>query len=102
VSEDRFSGGLRISAEKVFDITAARVSYGKQFGLALPTTVDARKMAEVLAPYRHADGLPVSARVTPQGVSCTLQLGEAWRVAPSDELTLALQQLGARDVAVEY
>ena len=102
VSEDRFSGGLRISAEKVFDITAARVSYGKQFGLALPTTVDARKMAEVLAPHRHADGLPVSARVTPQGVSCTLQLGEAWRVAPSDELTLALQQLGARDVAVEY
>jgi DNA polymerase-3 subunit alpha len=102
VSEDRFSGGLRISAEKVFDITAARVSYGKQFGLALPTTVDARKMAEVLAPFRHADGLPVSARVTPQGVACTLQLGEAWRVAPSDELTLALQQLGAKDIAVEY
>jgi DNA polymerase-3 subunit alpha len=102
VSEDRFSGGLRISAEKVFDITAARVSYGKQLGLALPTTVDARKMAEVLGPHRHADGLPVSARITPQGVSCTLQLGEAWRVAPSDELTLALQQLGAREVAVEY
>jgi DNA polymerase-3 subunit alpha len=102
VSEDRFSGGLRISAEKVFDMTTARVSYGKQFGLALPTTVDARKVAEVLAPHRHADGLPVSARITPQGVSCTLQLGEAWRVAPSDELTLALQQLGARDVAVEY
>ncbi|NGZ86520.1 DNA polymerase III subunit alpha [Duganella aceris] len=102
VSEDRFSGGLRISAEKVFDITAARVSYGKQFGLALPTTVDARKMAEVLMPHRHADGLPVSARITPQGVGCTVQLGEAWRVAPSDELTLALQQLGARDIAVEY
>ena len=102
VSEDRFSGGLRISAEKVFDITAARVSYGKQLGLALPTSVDARKMAEVLGPHRHADGLPVSARITPQGVSCTLQLGEAWRVAPSDELTLALQQLGAREVAVEY
>jgi DNA polymerase-3 subunit alpha len=102
VSEDRFSGGLRISAEKVFDITAARVSYGKQLGLALPTSVDARKVAEVLTPHRHADGLPVSARITPQGVSCTLQLGEAWRVAPSDELTLALQQLGAREVAVEY
>jgi DNA polymerase-3 subunit alpha len=102
VSEDRFSGGLRISAEKVFDITAARVSYGKQLGLALPTTVDARKVAEVLTPHRHADGLPVSARITPQGVSCTVQLGEAWRVAPSDELTLALQQLGAREVAVEY
>jgi DNA polymerase-3 subunit alpha len=103
VSEDRFSGGLRISAEKVFDIVTARVNYGKQLGLSLPTTVDARKVAEVLAPHRHADGLPVSARIMPQGVSCTLQLGEAWRVAPSDELQLALQvQLGAKEVAVEY
>jgi DNA polymerase-3 subunit alpha len=103
VSEDRFSGGLRISAEKVFDIVTARVSYGKQLGLALPTTVDSRKVAEVLAPHRNPDGLPVSARITPQGVSCTLQLGEAWRVAPSDELQLALQQvLGATEVAIEY
>jgi DNA polymerase-3 subunit alpha len=103
VSEDRFSGGLRISAEKVFDIVTARVNYGKQLGMALPTTVDVRKVAEVLAPHRHADGLPVSARITPQGVSCVLQLGEGWRVAPSDELQLALQQvLGARDVAIEY
>ncbi|MES2161671.1 MAG: DNA polymerase III subunit alpha [Pseudomonadota bacterium] len=103
VSEDRFSGGLRISAEKVFDIVTARVNYGKQLGMALPTSVDVRKMAEVLAPHRHADGLPVSARITPQGVGCVVQLGEAWRVAPSDELQLALQQvLGAKDVAIEY
>jgi DNA polymerase-3 subunit alpha len=103
VSEDRFSGGLRISAEKVFDIVTARVNYGKQLGMALPTTVDVRKVAEVLAPHRHADGLPVSARITPQGVSCVLQLGEGWRVAPSDELQLALQQvLGAKEVAIEY
>jgi len=103
VSEDRFSGGLRISAEKVFDIVTARINYGKQLGMALPSSVDVRKMAEVLAPHRHADGLPVSARITPQGVGCVVQLGEAWRVAPSDELQLALQQvLGAKDVAIEY
>ncbi|ELX10615.1 DNA polymerase III subunit alpha [Janthinobacterium sp. HH01] len=103
VSEDRFSGGLRISAEKVFDIVTARINYGKQLGMALPSSVDVRKMAEVLAPHRNADGLPVSARITPQGVGCVVQLGEAWRVAPSDELQLALQQvLGAKDVAIEY
>ena len=103
VSEDRFSGGLRISAEKVFDIISSRVKHGKQIGMALPTGIDARKMAEVLAPYRQADGLPVSMRIQPQGVNCVLQLGEAWRVAPSDELKLALQQqLGAKEVAIEY
>ncbi|WP_432380581.1 OB-fold nucleic acid binding domain-containing protein, partial [Duganella sp. P38] len=103
VSEDRFSGGLRISAEKVFDIVSSRVKHGKQLGMALPTTVDAKKVAEVLAPFRQADGLPISARIQPQGVSCVLQLGEAWRVAPSDELQLALRQvLGAQEVMVEY
>ncbi|NVE01389.1 DNA polymerase III subunit alpha [Massilia sp. BJB1822] len=103
VSEDRFSGGLRISAEKVFDIVTARVQYGRQLGMALPATLDSKKIAEVLAPHRNAAGLPVAARIQPQGVSCVLQLGEEWRVAPSDELNLALQQqLGASDVAIEY
>ncbi|MBA5608595.1 DNA polymerase III subunit alpha [Duganella sp. FT3S] len=103
VSEDRFSGGLRISAEKVFDIVTARVQYGRQLGLSLPATLDSRKIADVLAPHRHEQGLPIAARITPQGVSCVLQFGDDWRVAPSDELQLALQQvLGAREVAVEY
>jgi DNA polymerase-3 subunit alpha len=71
--------------------------------MALPATLDVRKMAEVLAPHRHADGLPVSARIMPQGVACTVQLGEGWRVAPSDDLQQALrQQLGAQDVLIEY
>jgi DNA polymerase-3 subunit alpha len=103
VSEDRFSGGLRISAEKVFDIVTARVQYGRQLGLSLPATLDSRKIADVLAPHRHEQGLPIAARIAPQGVACVLQFGDEWRVAPSDELQLALQQvLGAREVAVEY
>jgi DNA polymerase-3 subunit alpha len=103
VSEDRFSGGLRISAERVFDIVTARVNYGKQLALSLPTNVDAKKMAELLAPHRMADGLPVAMRVAPQGVKCVLQLGEGWRVAPSDDLQLALKQgLGASEVEIEY
>jgi DNA polymerase-3 subunit alpha len=103
VSEDRFSGGLRISAEKVFDIVAARIQYGRQLGMQLPTTLDSRKIAEVLAPHRSEHGLPLAARISPQGVACVLQFGDDWRVAPSDELQLALQQvLGATEVAIEY
>jgi DNA polymerase-3 subunit alpha len=103
VSEDRFSGGLRITAEKAFDIVAARIQYGRQLGLVLPATLDAKRIREVLAPHRAEAGLPLAARVSPQGVACTLQFGEEWRVAPSDELQLALVQLlGAQEVAVEY
>jgi len=103
VSEDRFSGGLRISAEKVFDIVTARVNYGRQVGMQLPHTLDSRKIADVLAPFRSEHGLPLLARIAPQGVRCELQFGDSWRVAPSDELQQALrQQLGATEVAIEY
>jgi DNA polymerase-3 subunit alpha len=103
VSEDRFNGGLRITAEKVFDIAASRIHYGHKLEMDLATSVSPAKIAEVLQPYRQENGLPVSLRVKPQGVPCTLQLGDDWRVAPSDALKLALElTLGAKDVAVEY
>ena len=103
VSEDRFNGGLRITAEKVFDIAAARIHYGHKLEMDVECTISSAKMAEVLAPYRNPDGLPVSLRVKPQGIECTLQLGDEWRVAPSDALKHALElNLGAKDVAVEY
>jgi DNA polymerase III subunit alpha len=103
VSEDRFNGGLRITAEKVFDIATARIQYGHKLEMDVACTIPPAKLAEILQSYRHEHGLPVSLRVTPQGIPCILQLGDAWRVAPSDELKYALElQLGAKDVAVEY
>jgi DNA polymerase-3 subunit alpha len=103
VSEDRFNGGLRITAEKVYDIALSRIQYGHRLAMDIACNVNPAKLAEVLQPYRNADGLPVSMRIKPQGVECTLQLGDEWRVAPSDQLQLALEQvLGAKEVAVEY
>jgi DNA polymerase-3 subunit alpha len=103
VSEDRFNGGLRITAEKVFDIAAARIQYGHKLEMDVACTINPARLAEILQPYRQHDGLPVSLRVTPQGIPCVVQLGDGWRVAPSDELKYALElQLGAKEVAVEY
>jgi DNA polymerase-3 subunit alpha len=103
VSEDRFNGGLRITAEKVFDLAASRIQYGHKLEMAIGCDISHAKLMEVLQPHRNPDGLPVSMRIKPQGVECKLQLGDAWRVAPSEALQLALeQQLGAKDVAVEY
>ncbi|WP_020651793.1 DNA polymerase III subunit alpha [Massilia niastensis] len=103
VSEDRFNGGLRITAEKVFDIAASRIQYGHKLEMDLSVGVSPAKIAEVLQPYRVADGLPVSLRIRPQGIECVMQLGDDWRVAPSDTLKHALElTLGAKGVAVEY
>ncbi|CAH0137921.1 DNA polymerase III subunit alpha [Massilia sp. Bi118] len=103
VSEDRFNGGLRITAEKAFGIAEARIQYGHKLEMDLACTINPAKLAEILQPYRQDGGLPVSLRLTPQGIPCVVQLGDGWRVAPSDELKYALElQLGAKEVAVEY
>ncbi|MCG2583634.1 DNA polymerase III subunit alpha [Massilia sp. TS11] len=103
VSEDRFTGGLRITADKVFDMVSARIHYGVRYNWTLPASVPAHRVAEVLKPHVEANGLQCAVKVRPQGVECQLQLGDDWRVAPSDELKLALEQmLGAQEVAVEY
>jgi DNA polymerase-3 subunit alpha len=103
VSEDRFNGGLRITAEKVFDMALARIHYGHRLSMLLPAPVPSAKLAEVLQPHRLADGMPLAFRYQPEGVDCMIQLGEEWCVAPSDALKLSLEQvLGAKEVAVEY
>lgn len=103
VSEDRFNGGLRITAEKVFDLATSRIQYGHKLEMDLATTVDPAKIAEVLQPYRVQDGMPVSLRLVTNGIPYVVQLGDEWRVGPSDMLKQALElTLGAKDVAVEY
>ncbi len=103
VSEDRFTGGVRVSAEKAWDLAAARIAYGKKFGFYLPKRVDSAKLREVLTPHLREGGLPVAIRYRPQGAECEIVLGDAWRVAPGDELsTLVGTVLGAQAVAVEY
>ncbi|GAB3460138.1 DNA polymerase III subunit alpha [Massilia terrae] len=103
VSEDRFNGGVRVTVEKAYGIAEARIQYGHKLEMDIDCGVSPAKLAEVLQPYRVEDGLPVSLRVKPQGIECTLQLGDEWRVAPGDALKLALEQnLGAKSVAVEY
>jgi DNA polymerase-3 subunit alpha len=106
VSEDRFSGGLRITADKVMDIGTARAQYGRQFVLSLSSIaprIDAAQLKTVLAAHRSESGLPMSLRYTRDGVRCEILLGDDWRVQPTDGLQGALaERLGREAVSVEY
>ena len=103
VSEDRFSGGLRITAEKVMDIAAARIQFGRQFSLSLSGTLDPAQIKNILSPYRSDTGLPFTMRYTQQGVGCEIRLADEWRVAPADALKQSLSERpGVQNVAVEY
>jgi len=103
ISEDRFSGGLRITAEKVMDIAAARIQFGRQISFSLPDRADVTRIKSILQPYRSEKGLPLTMRYNRQDAGCEIRLPDDWRVSPVDGLKQSLtDQLGAGSVAVEY
>jgi DNA polymerase-3 subunit alpha len=103
VSEDRFSGGLRITADKVMDISSARIQFGKQLAFSLTNRIDAAQFKTILSPYRSESGLPLTMRYTQQGVGCEIRLADEWRVAPADALKQSLVDgLGVQGVEIEY
>ena len=104
VSEDRFSGGLRISADKVMDIAAARAAFGKSLRLSMNGQADARKLREMLTPFQQAeDACRVVVQYTKDGALGELQLSEEWRVRGDDALRSKLGEwLREENVWFEY
>ncbi|WP_293776339.1 DNA polymerase III subunit alpha [uncultured Oxalicibacterium sp.] len=103
VSEDRFSGGLRVSAEKVMDIAAARIQYAKCLRIHLQAATDVSVLMATLQAAVRADGSPVHVEYqNPKGVS-ELVLGEQWRVNPDDEIKQKLIALySEKNVQIAY
>jgi DNA polymerase-3 subunit alpha len=104
VSEDRFSGGLRITADKVMDIAAARASFGKALRLSMNGQADAKKLRELIAPYQQ-DGAacPVVLQYTRNGAQGEIRLSDEWRVRADDALRAKLSEwLKQENVWFEY
>jgi DNA polymerase-3 subunit alpha len=103
VSEDRFSGGLRITADQVMDIVVARQQFARSVELAVASPLDVKRFRELIEPYRKDGGLPIALRYRQSNVQCELRLSDLWRVAPSDSLRQVLEaQFGAGHVLVDY
>jgi DNA polymerase-3 subunit alpha len=103
VSEDRFSGGLRIQAEKVMDIGRARVQFSQGLSICLDTEADIKKLGDALQPHLNQEGCPVLVRYQNAQASAELYLSDAWRVNPDDELRKKLGDwLGKDKVKIEY
>ncbi|MEY3790452.1 MAG: polymerase subunit alpha, partial [Pseudomonadota bacterium] len=53
VAEDRFSGGLRITADRVMDIATARANFVKALRLSMNGQADAAKLRELITPFQQ-------------------------------------------------
>ncbi|MCX7098848.1 MAG: DNA polymerase III subunit alpha [Methylococcales bacterium] len=105
---DNFSGQLRLTVEKVYDIEQARESYARAVKIMWDASLSPNplavldKLKAALSPYQGGQ-CPVSIDYTSAEARSTIQLGDSWRVHPSDELLNRLRGIfGGQCVDMKY
>ncbi len=96
VQPDRFSGGLRLNVQQVWDMAAARCRYGRYLRVAVNGSVPAVKdLVQAHPPKRLAtehgeliQGLPVRLSLRRERACGELDLGDGARFYPTDEALL--------------
>ncbi len=102
VSRDDYSGGLRIGADRLYDLAAARTHFAKSMRLVCDGKASTAKLMELLSPYRNG-GCPVAVSYRNGAASCEVELGEGWRVHLHDNLLHSLADwLDAGNVSISY
>jgi DNA polymerase-3 subunit alpha len=103
--KDDFSGGLRVTAEDLFDLEALRAKYAGRLKIALNGQADAKKLQQILAPYRGSGSGTCKVFVQYENgkATCEVALGDAWRVRPDQRLLAELSAwLAPENVQVSY
>ena len=113
VTPDKFSGGMRIVAENVMDITGARMRFARNVHVCIDSAIDIRMLRSQIGPYLMANrvkdpksnfanqgsaqegvkGLVLTAAVTTSGGACLMQFPEEMRIYPDDACLHSLNQL---------
>jgi DNA polymerase-3 subunit alpha len=109
ISRDEYSGGgLRVRAEKIFDLCTARGRFARQMRLAMNGEASrspgqaAARLKTLLAPYRNGP-CPVAIQYINDNASVELKLGEDWRVTLDDRLLTQLNDwLRPENVQIQY
>jgi len=86
VNRDDYSGGIRVTAEKIYDLAGRATRFAQGLRLACNGQVSTqpnsgRKLAELLEAYKaHEGGCPVWVDYQNPNARCRVRLGEGWRV----------------------
>ncbi|MGE8480570.1 MAG: DNA polymerase III subunit alpha, partial [Pseudomonas shirazensis] len=105
VSNDDFSGGLRLRVKQVMTMEDARTRLAES--LRLKVAHDALKgdrlrwLGELIT--RHRGGCPITLEYTGNDAKAMLQFGNDWAIDPADGLIQALRdQFGRENVFLQY
>jgi DNA polymerase-3 subunit alpha len=105
VSNDDFSGGLRLRAKRVMSLEEARTGLADSLRLKVASSAlqgdRLRWLAELCGRYRGA--CPISVEYSGEQAKAQLQFGDDWRIEPADGLIQALRdQFGRDNVFLHY
>ncbi|MDO8933429.1 MAG: DNA polymerase III subunit alpha [Rhodocyclaceae bacterium] len=109
VQDDAYSGGLRVTAERLYTLGEARSRFARQLRLSLngdcpvaKSAATAEQLKTLLAPYSNG-ACPVRLAYRNGDAEAELVLPEGWRVRLEDALLLSLSEwLTADNVKVLY
>ncbi|WP_043529319.1 DNA polymerase III subunit alpha [Litchfieldella xinjiangensis] len=107
VSSDDYSGGLRLRGKEITPMVAARARYGEAIELCVDGALTNGRLVDSLrdslTPFRDTTGLPVRVEYRNVRARGWLELAEEWRVAPCDEVLVALREVeGQAGVRLKY
>jgi DNA polymerase III subunit alpha len=97
VSNDDFTGGLRVSARRLYDLASARSAHASLLKISCNGQADAGKLRELLMPYcrgkgaEERRGCAVKIEYHNAVGRAELMLGDEWRVELRDELLSGLR-----------
>lgn len=103
IRKDDYTGGIRVSADQMFDLAAARSQFAKRLKLSMNGQADdAARLAELMKPF--IGGMcPVVISYTNNTASCDIELPESKRVKLSDTLIDSLSDwLTPQNVQINY
>ncbi len=108
VTNDEYSGGMRVVADSILDLQLAREARARALRIRLNGNADAQALRRALNPFRAAPengfpGTPVEVILEREGATCTVRLGQDWRVRLPDALFQQLADWTSPDaVEVTY
>jgi DNA polymerase III subunit alpha len=102
VSIDRFTGGTRVTADKLMDLAEVRAAHAKVLRLSINGQADSAKLKSLLTQY-SGGSCAVSIRYRNAAGECDIRLPDEYRVRISEPLLHSLNEwLSEQNVQVVY
>jgi DNA polymerase-3 subunit alpha len=106
VNVDEYTGGFKMSAEKIYNIDQARSAFGSRLVIELDADAAGNgfvdELREILAPVARGP-CPVYLRYHGAQADAEIALGEEWKISPTGAVIERLGRLaGERNVHLDY